>query len=215
MIRLILSGIILLLPLACFAKDGSSKSSWPLELIIESDKKEYKLGEDITLTCKVKNISKAPVSFYRDTNPTHINLIITSQEGRVCRISDSSQVMIGNSDEVILYRDEEFEYSLQGKILEGNRKIPRGKLKFDGYDEAYGLYIQFPTWSIFLEDGFAKYKISARYKDGSWVKTADPRFLVDNESDPLPKREILKELRGKWRGKLVSEPVIIEIINRD
>ncbi|GEM_PF-6366309 len=207
--------IIFLLPLACFAKDEVIKSSWPLKLIIESDKTQYSLGDDITLTCKVKNISKAPVSFFRDTNPTHLSLTITSQDGRKCHIADSSQVWIGSNDEVILYRDEEFEYSLQGKILEGKRKIPRGEFKSDGYDEVYGLYIQFPTWSIFLDDGFAQYKVSARYRDGSWVKTADPRFLVDNESEPASKREISKELRGKWRGKLVSEPITIEIFKND
>ncbi len=208
--------IILLLPFVCFAKDGSSKSSWPLELIIQSDKREYELGDDIILTCKIKNVGRAPVSFYRDTNPTHLNLIITSLNGNKCRFADSSQVMIGSNDPVTLYKDEEFEYSLQGKIMQGVRKIPKDRFIGGRYEEVQGLYIQFPTWSIFLDDGFSIYRISARYKDGSWVETADPRFLVDNDKPVYPsKREISKNLRGKWQGKLVSEPIMIEIFKND
>lgn len=213
--KIILISILFLLPLTCFAKDEFVNSSWPLQLIIESDKKEYQLGDDIVLTCKIKNVSKAPVSFFKDTNPTHLNLTITSLYGNKCRIADSSQVMIGNNDPVTLYKDEEFEYSLQGKIMKGSRNIAQSKFKGGGYEEVQGLYIQFPTWSIFLDDGFTIYRISARYRDGSWVKTADPRFLVDNESATASKREISKELRGKWRGKLVSGPIMIEIIEND
>ncbi len=188
---LTLISIILTIPALCFAQNPKHQ---PLKLTVYSEKKVFKVNDELILRFEIENTSKKTIIFLRDTNPTHKNLIITSETEKHCRIAESSQVPASSNALVSLLTGDVFEYSLTGKIVQDKKEVPLGKHKKDGFEERDGLFLEFPTYSIYLEDGFGKYKVKARYTDGGWA--------LD------PTKKIPKDL---WRGTLFSEPIEIKI----
>jgi hypothetical protein len=197
---LFISLLILLVPTLCFAQKSNFQiietlKNKPLKLIVEAEKNVYNVDDEIIFHFAVQNIAPNTTRFLRDSNPTHNNLLISSQNGKRCRIADSAQVMAGTNALVALKPREIFEYTLNGKIVQGKKHIARTRYKKDGYEEVSGIFIEFPTWSIYLEDGPGKYLIKARYIDGGWLLNPEKKAPSD-----------------LWRGTLFSEPIEVEII---
>lgn len=59
--KIILTTLLLVLPLVCFGQDEKQ----PLQLTIKSDKQVYMFGEPIWVTCRITNISDAPVKIVK------------------------------------------------------------------------------------------------------------------------------------------------------
>ncbi len=191
--------LLLFIPSLCFAQKTNFEvkkkpKHQPLNLTVKADKAAYKVGDEINLNFIVENISTHTVKFLRDTNPTHSNLIVTSQNNKRCR-STGAQVMVESNAPMSLAPGEIFEYSQSGKILQDKKELPLTRYKKDGYVEVSGIFIEFSTWSVYLEDGPGKYNVKARYSDGGWA-------IGPDEKPP-------KDL---WRGTLFSDAIEIEII---
>lgn len=196
---LTLISLLLFIPSLCFAQKTNFEIKKkpghpPLKLTVKADKATYKVGDEINLNFAVENVSNGIVKLLRDTNPTHVNLIITSQGNKRCR-STGAQVGAGTNAPVSLAPLEIFEYSQNGKIIQDKKELPLTRYKKDGYEEVSGIFIEFPTWSVYLEDGPGKYNIKAKYTDGGWAI---------GPGDEKPPKDL-------WSGTLFSQPIQIEI----
>ena len=71
------------------------------------------------------------------------------------------------------------------------------------YKEVYGIFIEFPCNYYYLQENYSKYKIISYFQDGNMLEI--DRF------DPTPE-ERDKFLQDKWKGKLASNTIDIEIV---
>jgi len=67
--RIILILVLLTLPLVCFGQDATTQATpkhgeQPLQLVIQSDRAEYAVGDEINISYTLKNIVSKPVGFY-------------------------------------------------------------------------------------------------------------------------------------------------------
>jgi len=179
----------------------------PLQLTMKSDKEKYEVGEEITLHCKVRNVSDRIVNFYPYNQKS---FGIKNVDGGLC-IPELFQTGEWPTQMVTLRPDEIHEYTLKGKVSKRtggplcSHTHQEGKL-VNGvkgqYRQVSGIFISFPYHSYYLRDGYGKYRIISCFKDGN--------RLSDEYTDlPPEKRESF--LKDKWQGQLASNSVTIEI----
>ena len=177
----------------------------PLQLTMKSDKEKYEVGEEITLHCKVRNVSDRIVNFY-PYNQKSVG--IKNVDGGLC-IPALMQTGEWPTTMVTLRPDEILEYTLKGKISKSTAGIwhthQEGKL-VNGvkgqYREVTGIFVSFPYHCYYLRDGYGKYRIISCLRDGN---------KLSDEYTNLPPEKRESFLKDKWQGKLASNSVTIEI----
>jgi hypothetical protein len=172
---------------------------------MKSDKEKYEVGEEITLRCKVRNVSDRIVNFYPYNQK---NIAVRNMAGSLC-IQELLQTGVWPTQMVTLRPDEILEYTLKGKISKRTGGISdthqEGELKNYAkgqYREVTGIFVDFPWNRYYLREDYGKYRIISRFRDGN--------RLSDEYTNLLPeKRESF--LKDKWQGKLTSNSITIEI----
>ena len=177
----------------------------PLQLTMESDKEKYKVGEEITLHCKVRNVSDGIVNFYPHNQN---NVGVKNMDGSLC-VQELLQTGVWPTQMVTLKPDEILEYKLEGKI--SNRKggisdtYQEGELTNGAkgqYREVSGIFVDFPYNNYYLREDYGKYKIISCFTDGN---------KLSDEYTNLPPEKRETFLKDKWQGTLASNSITIEI----
>jgi hypothetical protein len=147
-----------------YAQDTQSYDQNWMVLSIELNKNDFALGDEIVIDLELINFADHPMTFRTDP---HRFVILSSRMGERSRISDGAQVMAGKL--VTLKSEERFKDRLVGKVIEGAGYIAKGRLKSEGRYKVEGMFVQFPTYRLFLEKGPGKYTLQATYSTGAWV----------------------------------------------
>jgi len=172
---------------------------------MKSDKEKYEAGEEITLHCKVRNVSDRIVNFY-PYNQKSVG--IKNMDGGLC-IPELMQTGEWPTQMVTLRPDETLEYTLKGKISNRTGGISHtyqeGELKNYAkgqYREVTGIFVDFPYHGYYLREDYGKYRIISCFTDGN-------RSSREYKNLPPEKRESF--LKDKWQGRLTSNSITIEI----
>ncbi len=171
-----------------------------LRLSMESDKVQYKVGEEILLHCSIKNVSDSVLGFYPYV-PTDV--IVKDTNDAVC-IKEECQIIVWHDSFVLLVPGEIYEYTVKGKILIKTGGISdaykegtlRESAKGYPYKEVSGIFIEFHGGCYYLNGNYGKYKITSSFSDASET------MVAPTKSDP----------KNNWHGQLTSNTVVIEII---
>jgi hypothetical protein len=199
-IKLIPGIIFLLLVSSC---EDSQKS--PLRLTMKSDREKYRVGDQISLHCQVRNVSDEIVKFHPDNQN---NVAVRNVDGGLC-IPELLQTGVWPTKMVTLRPGEVHEYTLEGKISNRTGGImythQEGVLKDYAkgqYRQVTGLFIDFPYNNYYLREDYGKYRIISCFTDGN-------RSSREYKNLPPEKRESF--LKDKWQGTLASNSITIEI----
>ncbi len=177
----------------------------PLHLTMKSDKEKYEVGEEITLHCKVCNVSGKTFNFYPHNQKT---VAVRNMDGGLC-IPELLQTGVWPTQMVTLRPDEMLEYTLKGKISNRTGGIsdtyqegelvngPNGQ-----YRQVTGIFVDFPYNNYYLREDYGKYRIISCFTD-------DNRSSREYKNLPPEKRESF--LKDKWQGTLASNSITIEI----
>ena len=177
----------------------------PLQLTMKSDKETYKVGEEIKLHCKVRNVSDRIVNFYPHNQN---NVGVKNMNGRLC-IQELLQTGVWPTQMITLKPDEILEYTLKGEISKRKGGISdtyqEGEL-INGakgqYRKVAGIFVDFPYNNYYLREDYGKYRIISCFTDGN-------RLSEEYADLPPEKRESF--LKDKWQGTLASNSITIEI----
>lgn len=177
----------------------------PLQLTMKSDKETYKVGEEIKLHCKVRNVSDRIVNFYPHNQN---NVGVKNMNGRLC-IQELLQTGVWPTQMITLKPDEILEYTLKGEISKRTGGISdtyqEGEL-INGakgqYRKVAGIFVDFPYNNYYLREDYGKYRIISCFTDGN-------RLSEEYADLPPEKRESF--LKDKWQGTLASNSITIEI----
>jgi hypothetical protein len=176
-----------------------------LQLTMKSDRAKYRVGEEITLHCKVRNVSDRIVNFYPHNQK---NIAVRNMDGRLC-IPELLQTGLWPTPMVTLRPDETLEYTLKGKISRRAGGISdtyqEGVLKNGAkgqYRQATGIFVDFPWNHYYLREDYGKYKIISCFTDGNKLSKEYTNLVPE-------KRESF--LKDKWQGTLTSNSITIEI----
>jgi len=201
-IKVILGISFLFLVSSC---DRDHLQDSPLQLTMKSDKEKYEVGEEITLHCKVRNVSDKTFNFYPHNQK---NVGILNMDGSLC-IQELLQTGVWPTTMVTLRPDETLEYTLKGKISKRTGGISdtyqEGKLvngPLGQYRQVIGIFIDFPYNNYYLREDYGKYRIISSFTDGN-------RSSREYKNLPPEKRESF--LKDKWQGTLASNSITIEI----
>ncbi|MFC1645749.1 hypothetical protein ACFL2Y_01045 [Candidatus Omnitrophota bacterium] len=207
--RRILFGIILVGLVASFGYCQEAKEQ-PLKLTIKLDEEVYAPGDEITIYCKVENVSDKEVSFYEDAYPEY-NLTVKSLEGEILPIHHSTAQREPKLPPPIitLKPKEYFDYFIKGGITEGRHKVldERKSYKLDiHWKEAEGVFLSAQGGSFHLEDGLGKYNIETHY-----TITHPIEWLEALREAPRD----LPEIENEWKGILTSNTLTIEVVEEE
>jgi len=177
----------------------------PLQLTMKSDKEKYQVGKEITLHCKVRNLSDRIVNFYPSNQET---VAVRNMDGSLC-IPELLQTGVWPTQMVTLRPDEILEYTLKGKISNRTGGISdtyqEGKLVngvLGQYRQVTGIFVDFPYNNYYLREDYGKYRIISCFTDGN---------KLSDEYTNLPPEKRESFLKDKWQGTLTSNSITIEI----
>jgi hypothetical protein len=134
---------------------------------------DFSVGDEIIIDLALINFADRPFTFRKDP---HRFVVLTSRMGERNPISDGAQVVEGA--QVTLKPKEKYQEKLIGKIIEGTGYIAKGRLKREGRSKVEGMFIQFPTYRIFLENGQGGYTLQATYSTGVWHHKSNRRSII-------------------------------------
>lgn len=143
--------------LGLLVEESPAADQRPIELALAIDRQELAAGDPITVTLKLTNPSEKTLRFHADP---HRFLSVTTPAGAACSLSAAQ---VGEGPLVTLAPGQSRVETLTGKVSLGTGQLPRGRQKRDGHTTVRGLFLDFPTYRIFLGPDGGPFDVQATY----------------------------------------------------